>query len=68
MGMLLRKSLKALFLLVFLGITPIIYGQTNINDVKSSFNQAVQMEKINPETAISSYEKVIELADEVGGE
>jgi len=68
MGVLLRKSLKALFLLVFLGITPIIYGQTNINDVKSSFNQAVQMEKINPETAISSYEKVIELADEVGGE
>lgn len=68
MRVLLKKSLNALFLLAFLGITPVIYGQTTINDVKSSFNQAVQMEKINPETAISSYEKVIELADEVGGE
>lgn len=68
MGMLTRKSLRALFLIVFLGITPVIYGQVNINDVKSSFNQAVQMEKINPEAAISSYENVIELADQVGGE
>ncbi len=68
MVVLLRKSLNALFLLVFLGVTPVIYGQTTINDVKSSFNQAVQMEKINPEAAISSYEKVIELADEVGGD
>ena len=68
MVVLLRKSLNALFLLVLLGVTPVIYGQTTINDVKSSFNQAVQMEKINPEAAISSYEKVLELADEVGGE
>ncbi|MBN1387723.1 MAG: tetratricopeptide repeat protein [Bacteroidales bacterium] len=68
MGVLLRKSLNALFLLVFLGVTPFIYGQTTLNDVKSSFNQAVQMEKINPEAAISSYEKVIELAEEVGGD
>lgn len=68
MGVLLKKSLNALFLLVFLGITPLIYGQTTLNDVKSSFNQAVQMEKINPEAAITSYEKVIELAEEVGGD
>jgi len=68
MVLLTRKSLKALFLFVILGITSVVYGQTTINDVKSSFNQAVQVEKINPETAISSYEKVIELADEVGGE
>jgi len=50
-----------------MGVAPVIYGQTNINDVKASFNQAVQMEKINPEAAISSYETVIQLADEVGG-
>ncbi|MEA1887914.1 MAG: hypothetical protein U9N72_11960 [Bacteroidota bacterium] len=68
MGVLFRKSLNALFLLVILGITQLTYGQTTINDVKSSFNQAVQMEKINPETAVTSYEKVIELADEVSGE
>lgn len=67
MGVLFRKSLNALFLLVILGITQLTYGQTTINDVKSSFNQAVQMEKVNPEVAITSYEKVIELADEVGG-
>lgn len=68
MGVLKSKSLKALFLIVILGITPFLYGQVGINDVKSSFNQAVQMEKINPEAAINSYEKVIELADQVGGE
>ncbi len=68
MGVSLRKSLKALLFFAILGITPVIHGQTTINDVKASFNQAVQMEKINPEAAISSYETVIQLADEVGGE
>lgn len=56
-----------LFLLVILGLTQSTYGQVTINDVKASFNQAVQMEKVNPEAAVTSYEKVIELADEVGG-
>ncbi|MDT8400205.1 MAG: tetratricopeptide repeat protein [Bacteroidales bacterium] len=68
MGVSLKKSLKAMLFLAFLGIAPVIYGQTSINDVKASFNQAVQMEKINPEAAINSYETVIQLADEVGGE
>jgi len=68
MGVTLSKSLRALFFIAIFGIGAVAYGQTTINDVKASFNQAVQMEKINPEAAISSYQSVIQLADEVGGE
>ncbi|MGM0666317.1 MAG: tetratricopeptide repeat protein [Bacteroidota bacterium] len=68
MGVTLSKSLKALFFFAVLGISSVVHGQASINDVKASFNQAVQMEKINPEAAISSYESVIKLADEIGGE
>lgn len=68
MGVLLSRSLKIIALFVLMGITPLVYGQVTLNDVKSSFNQALQMEKADPQTAISSYENVIELADQVGGE
>ncbi len=68
MRVLLRKNLKTLFILIIAGITPVIYGQTTINDVKSSFNQAVQLEKINPEAAIKSYQLVVDLAGEVDDE
>jgi len=68
MGVTLSRSLRALFFLAILGIGTVAFGQASINDVKASFNQAVQMEKINPDAAISSYESVIQLADEVGGE
>jgi len=68
MGVIIKKGLKTVFMLVLLGITPVIYGQATMNDIKSSFNQAVQMEKVNPEAAINSYNNVIELADQLGGE
>lgn len=68
MGVLLSRSLKTIAVFVLMGITPVINGQATLNDVKSSFNQAVQMEKVDPQTAISSYENVVELADQVGGE
>ncbi|MBS0011394.1 MAG: tetratricopeptide repeat protein [Bacteroidales bacterium] len=68
MGVLKKESINILILFALLGFSPLVYGQTSINDVKSSFNQAVQMEKINPEAAINSYEQVVSLAEEVGGE
>lgn len=68
MGVLSRSKARTLLTLAIIFITPVVFGQATINDVKSSFNQAVQMEKFNPEAAINSYENVIELADEVGGE
>lgn len=68
MGVLSRSKARTLLTLAIIFITPVVFGQATINDVKSSFNQAVQMEKFNFEAAINSYENVIELADEVGGE
>ncbi len=68
MGVLLSRSLKIVAVFILMGITPVLYGQVTLNDVKSSFNQALQMEKADPQTAIGSYENVIELADQVGGE
>ncbi|MCF8221600.1 MAG: tetratricopeptide repeat protein [Bacteroidales bacterium] len=68
MGVLSRSKARTLLTLAIIFITPVVFGQATLNDVKSSFNQAVQMEKFNPEAAINSYENVIELADEVGGE
>ncbi|MDZ7737734.1 MAG: tetratricopeptide repeat protein [Bacteroidales bacterium] len=68
MGVLLSRSLRFVAVLILMGVTPLIYGQATLNDVKSSFNQALQIEKADPQTAISSYEYVIELADQVGGE
>lgn len=67
MGRLLRTGLKTILVVMILGLSVNVSGQATMNDVKASFNQAVQMEKINPEAAIGSYEKVIELAAEVGG-
>jgi tetratricopeptide (TPR) repeat protein len=68
MGVLLRTGLKTLFVLTILGSTLNVSGQATINDVKASFNQAVQMEKLNPDAAIDAYNKAIDLASEVGGE
>jgi len=66
MGDFLRTGLKTLTTLIILGISVNAFGQAQMGDVADSFNQGVQMIKINPDAAITSFEKTIELADQVG--
>lgn len=66
MGDFLRTGLKTLTVLLILGISVNAFGQTEMSDVADSFNQGVQMMKINPDAAITSFERTIELADQVG--
>lgn len=66
MGDFVRTGLKTLATLIILGISVNAFGQTEMSDVADSFNQGVQMMKINPDAAITSFEKTIELADQVG--
>jgi len=68
MGYLLRTGLKTFAVLIILGITISVSGQTQMSDVADNFNQGVQMMKINPDAAITSFQRTIELADQVGGE
>jgi len=63
-----RTGLRLLTILVILGISTNSYGQADIAGVYDAFNQGVQMMKINPEAAVTSFEKAIELADQVGGD
>lgn len=68
MGELFRTGLKTLTAFIILGISVSAFGQTQMSDVADTFNQGVQMMKINPESAITSFKKVIELADELGSD
>jgi len=68
MGDFFRTGLKTLATFIILGISISAFGQTQMSDVADSFNQGVQMIKINPDAAITSFQKTIELADQVGTE
>lgn len=60
--------MKFLAVLVLAGFTANIYGQADMAGVYDAFNQGVQMMKINPDAAVTSFEKAIELADQVGSD
>jgi tetratricopeptide (TPR) repeat protein len=66
MGDFLRTGLKTLTMLAVFAISVNAFGQAQMSDVADTFNQGVQMMKINPDAAITSFEKTIELADQVG--
>jgi tetratricopeptide (TPR) repeat protein len=66
MGDFFRTGLRTLATLIMLSIAINTSAQTQMSDVADSFNQGVQMMKINPDAAITSFLKTIELADQVG--
>lgn len=66
MGELFKKGLKTLTVFVLMGLSISAFGQAQMNEVVETFNQGVQLMKINPDGAITSFEKAIELADQVG--
>jgi tetratricopeptide (TPR) repeat protein len=66
MGEILRTGLKTLTIMAVLAISVNAFGQSQMSDLADTFNQGVQMMKINPDAAIISFEKTIELADQLG--
>lgn len=66
MGELIRNGLKTLTVILMLGVSTSAFGQAQMSDVADNFNQGVQLMKINPDGAITSFEKAIEFADQVG--
>lgn len=68
MGLLARTGSKLLLVVFALGISVNLLGQADLSGVYDAFNQGVQMMKINPDAALTSFEKAVELADEVGGD
>lgn len=68
MGELFRKSLKTLAMFILMGVSLNAFGQAQMSDVAETFNQGVQLMKINPDGAITAFENAIKLADEVGND
>ncbi len=68
MGELFRKGLKTLTVFVLMGVSLSAFGQAEMSQVAEAFNQGVQLMKINPDGAITAFDKAIKLADELGTE
>ena len=68
MGDFSRTGLKLLAVMTITLFTANIYGQPDMAGVYEAFNQGVQMMKINPDAAVTSFEKAIGLANQVGSD
>ena len=66
MGELFRTGLKTLAVFVMLGISVSAFGQAEMAEVAETYNQGVQLMKINPDGAAVAFEKAASLADQVG--
>lgn len=66
MGEFIRTGLKTLAVFVLMGASISAFGQAQMSEVAETFNQGVQLMKINPDGAATAFEKAMKLADEVG--
>ena len=66
MGEFFRTGLKTLTVFVLMGVSVNAFGQAQMSEVAETFNQGVQLMKINPDGAAKAFENAIKLADEVG--
>lgn len=66
MGEFFRTGLKTLTVFVLMGVSVNAFGQAQMSEVAETFNQGVQLMKINPDGAAKAFENAVKLADEVG--
>lgn len=68
MGELKRKALRGILVIFAMTLSLNTFGQASMAEVVETFNAGVTMMKMNPDAAIASFEKTVELADQVGAE
>ena len=68
MGELKRKALRSILTIFVMTLSINVFGQATMAEVVETFNAGVNMMKTNPDAAITSFEKTVALANQVGAE